>query len=259
MNIYHIIDSNTNERATCLSFDTTDDAQRYLDVMSTWESSKGVSLEIAPTEVPSMTVGELIENYDCDASGDIDVYDDYDESLGVAFCGGYILTDEGREHFKDALDINLEMGESGHYAIAHVNYFIDPDIDPDVDPDDPKFALLKQLFYGIAGFCADSDFKRWFTEKQSDPDEPNKPEHFLVVITDESGESPRLMTAYEILNWLDMWDCYPECGIAVWRVSGDETTRLNLYGAWHNPDEPLYMKGCLPDGTVVFDGYGTDH
>lgn len=258
MNIYHIIDSNTNERATCLSFDTTDDAQRYLDVMSTWESSKGVSLEIAATEVPSMTVGELIENYDCDASGDIDVYDDYDESLGIAFCGGYILTDEGREHFKDALDINLEMGESGRYAIAHVNYFIDPDIDPDVDPDDPKFALLKQLFYGIAGYCADSDFKRWFTEKQSDPDD--EPEQYLVRVTSDSGSDVSLKTATWILNWLDMQDCYPpDLDIAVWKVADGAPQEVTLYGAWHKPDDPLYMKGCLADGTVVFDGYGTDH
>ena len=197
----------------------------------------------------TLKIRELLDMSDVS----IDVYDNVCEEISVAFewDGTFELSAEGAEHFAEVLDYDITIGDSNGYAYGVV------DVDGDEGVWQHKLRVASEFFYAAAGYCAASDYDRWFTEKQSDPDTP--PEHFLAVITTDTGESPRLMTAYEILNWLDMWDCYPECGITVWRISGGETTRLNLYGAWHNPDDPLYMKGCLPDGTVVFDGYGTDH
>ena len=34
---------------------------------------------------------------------DIDIYDDYDERIGIAFCGPVELTREGEAYFKDIL------------------------------------------------------------------------------------------------------------------------------------------------------------
>ena len=40
---------------------------------------------------------------------DIDVYDDYDESIGIAFRGAIDLTEEGKEEFKNILDFEIDF------------------------------------------------------------------------------------------------------------------------------------------------------
>ena len=86
---------------------------------------------------------------------------------------------------------------------------------------------------------------------------------YLVQIHDSYNNSvwSSMKTANEILNWLDMDDCYPELSIKVFDVETQFGTveELEVYGTWHNFKEPLYMKVTHSDGTIAFDGYGTDH
>lgn len=86
---------------------------------------------------------------------------------------------------------------------------------------------------------------------------------YLVQIHDSYHNSvwARMETATEILNWLDMDDCYPELSIKVFDVETQfgAIEELEVYGTWHNFDKPLYMKVTHSDGTIEFDGYGTDH
>ena len=80
---------------------------------------------------------------------DIDVCDDYDESCYIAFCGPMELTPDGKERFKTALSRTCDLGDD--IVILHA--------DSDLEVNE-----LHDLFYAMAGYCADSDYKRWFVE-----------------------------------------------------------------------------------------------
>lgn len=87
---------------------------------------------------------------------DVDVYDNVCEELAIAFCGPVTLTDEGREQFKDALDLDVK-------AINAYGITIDVD-DEDESIFEKKLKSAKAFFWSAAGFCADSDFKKWFAD-----------------------------------------------------------------------------------------------
>lgn len=84
---------------------------------------------------------------------DIDVYDDYDERLGIAFCYGYKLTEAGEKQFEEALDMDIEItnGFGGAVGIVHC--------------EDGKEATRAMIFFNsIAGWCSSDDFDKWFEE-----------------------------------------------------------------------------------------------
>jgi len=84
---------------------------------------------------------------------DIDVYDDYTEELGIAFCGPAELTEEGKSEFGDVLDYDITIYDNVNEAVISIN-----------DYPDAGGRLLKasRLFYGLAGYCNESDYKKWF-------------------------------------------------------------------------------------------------
>lgn len=90
---------------------------------------------------------------------DIDVYDDVCEALAIAFCGPLELTEEGKNHFADVLDYDIELDFSGSIYTAAV--CVDGD-----DGDGWKLRLKKarEFFYSAAGYCKDSDWDKWFVE-----------------------------------------------------------------------------------------------
>lgn len=94
------------------------------------------------------TVAELL-----DSEVDIDVVDDVTEELCVAFCGKAALTDAGRERFKDALDLPVQIDISGANAVAII-------LLNDRDDWERMLRLVSDLFYSLAGFC--SDWEKWF-------------------------------------------------------------------------------------------------
>lgn len=95
-----------------------------------------------------ITVRDLLEQ-----KTDIDVYDDYDESLAIAFCGPMALTDEGEKEFGKALD--LEVTIPYDVAIVHVN------------DDEELLDIAVRLFCSLAGYCTTDEYDRWFKEGQA--------------------------------------------------------------------------------------------
>lgn len=85
-------------------------------------------------------------------------------------------------------------------------------------------------------------------------------EKFLVVTKDEGEVYASMWTAKEILDYLGMTDCFEYDEIHVYDVREiGKVEELFLHGTWHDADKPLYMKVTRHDGTIVFDGFGTDH
>lgn len=103
--------------------------------------------------ITKMKVWELLKK-----EIDIDVYDNVCEELGIAFCGPQELTDEGHEHFYDALYYDVEIIAGPYETLAIV------DVDAEEGEWQKKLALAKELFYGMAGWCSEETYKRWFKE-----------------------------------------------------------------------------------------------
>ena len=85
-------------------------------------------------------------------------------------------------------------------------------------------------------------------------------EKFLVVTKDEGEVYASMWTAERVLDYLGMTDCFEYDEIHVYDVREiGKVEELFLHGTWHDMDQPLYMKVTRHDGTIVFDGFGTDH
>ena len=91
-------------------------------------------------------------------NGDIDVYDNVCEELGIAFWGPMKLTKEGKQKFAEVLEYDIEIKEGGLYgfdkAIVDVDY-------PDWED---RLKKAKELFYSLAGYCPADDYDKWFIE-----------------------------------------------------------------------------------------------
>lgn len=85
---------------------------------------------------------------------DIDVYDNVEESLAIAFCGPAELTAEGKRKFAEALEYNIDVDE--RYGAAVV----------DVDAPNWRHRLneAKAFFYAAAGYCTETNYDKWFKE-----------------------------------------------------------------------------------------------
>lgn len=106
-----------------------------------------------------MTVREFIELWADGTHEDIDVYDNVCEELGIAYVGGETLTKCGEKHFAEVLGYEIDVIEPRtryEYPVAIV----------DIDGDDWKHKLkvAKDFFYSAAGYCKDSDYRKWFRE-----------------------------------------------------------------------------------------------
>ena len=88
---------------------------------------------------------------------DIDVYDDYTEELGIAFCGPMKLTKEGQEYFKDVLDYDIIVYTNNDLQEAVVQV-------GDYDDAEDRFDKACELFNSMAGYCSDTNYNKWFKE-----------------------------------------------------------------------------------------------
>lgn len=100
-----------------------------------------------------MTVGEFLE-LECD----IDIYDNVDERLGIAYCGPMELTEAGVDKFGPVLDLLVHINWSENIAVLDVGH----------DAWLTKLNLAKELFDGLAGYCAESDYDKWFHDPEED-------------------------------------------------------------------------------------------
>lgn len=104
-----------------------------------------------------MTIKEFLTLWEDGTHDDVDVYDNVCEEIGIAYCNGYKLTKEGTAKFNEVLSYNIDVNEKYGTAIVDVD---------DADEKMWKHKLNKaaEFFYAIAGYCADSDFNKWFIE-----------------------------------------------------------------------------------------------
>ena len=85
---------------------------------------------------------------------DVDVYDNVCEELAIAFCGPMELTEEGKEKFVEALEYDVDVDVRFNLAVVDIDY-------PDWKT---RLRKAKEFFYGMAGYCAESDYEKWFIE-----------------------------------------------------------------------------------------------
>ena len=97
------------------------------------------------------TVRDLIEGYE----DDIDVYDDYDERIGIAYCGTQ-LTEKGKEKFKEVLDFPISVADEC-VVIQTDGMGTDKEIER-------KLNLAYAMFYGMAGYCSETVWNELFCD-----------------------------------------------------------------------------------------------
>lgn len=103
-----------------------------------------------------MKVREFVKEWENEIHDDIDVWDNVCEELGIAYCTGTKLTKEGEEYFKEVLDYDIDVDED--YCTAII------DIDDEEGIWQKKLRKAKEFFYSAAGYCAESDYDKWFAE-----------------------------------------------------------------------------------------------
>lgn len=90
---------------------------------------------------------------------DVDVCDDVDESLYIAFVGPVTLTPAGELEFADALDLEVTLPpEDNDYcypACVHVDH-------PNEKVWRRQLRAALDLFYALGGYCMDVDYEKWF-------------------------------------------------------------------------------------------------
>lgn len=101
-----------------------------------------------------MKVRDFIKVFD----GDIDVYDNYTEELGIAYCGKIQLTPEGKKKFQKALNLPVESLNTERMIVDVSGK------DLSDEECNARLQIAKELFEGMAGYCADKDYNKWFIE-----------------------------------------------------------------------------------------------
>lgn len=102
-----------------------------------------------------ITVKDFISVFD----GTIDVYDNYTEELGIAYCGEK-LTPEGEKHFAEALRLPIERIDNEMLVVA-VNAPGQSEKETE-----RKLQIAKDFFESAAGFCTSKDYDKWFKEDE---------------------------------------------------------------------------------------------
>ena len=86
---------------------------------------------------------------------------------------------------------------------------------------------------------------------------------YLVQLHDLNDNSicSSMKNKNEIIDMIDMSDCYNDLEFRVFDVETQygSVEELEVHGCWHDFKNPLYIKATHSDGTIEFDGYGTDH
>ena len=94
---------------------------------------------------------DMVNKLDLDEDVQVDGTDCY-----IAVCGGTELTEEGKKHFAQALELPME----GHCVISER----DEDYDDYEENGTGALANAEELLYALAGYCACSDWDKWFRD-----------------------------------------------------------------------------------------------
>ena len=85
------------------------------------------------------------------------------------------------------------------------------------------------------------------------------PKKYVVEISVNGEDTLSLKTASQIIRDIDMFDCLEFDHYYVFDIDNESASKLEIYGCWHDPSNPLSIKATYPNGLIAFDGYGTDH
>ena len=107
-----------------------------------------------------MTIREFIKEWADDSKPDIDVYDDVVEELGIAYCSGQTLTKAGWEHFSRIMDYEIEI----YYGTGDWDFDIAVVKLNDYEDWEERLGYVSEFFHSAAGYCADTDYNKWFKE-----------------------------------------------------------------------------------------------
>lgn len=80
----------------------------------------------------------------------VDVADDYDERLWIAFDGAVSLTEIGGDVFKEALDLEVKLTTPSDALVICRNA--------------REAETVKELFESLAGYCTEDEWELWFEE-----------------------------------------------------------------------------------------------
>ena len=84
-------------------------------------------------------------------------------------------------------------------------------------------------------------------------------QYLVQIKSDDEVINSSLMKSNEIISRQDATD-YTYETLQVYDISEfGKVKPLKIFGCWHDPKNPLYIKVVDENGNVVFDGYGTDH
>ena len=86
---------------------------------------------------------------------DVDMGDDIEDRVNIAFCGPCKLTEFGKERFVDILDCKVIYNEEYCYATICLDEYEDWE---------EKLDSAELLFVGFAGYIPDSQYKKLFKE-----------------------------------------------------------------------------------------------
>lgn len=109
------------------------------------------------------------------ADEDIDVYDDYDERCGCAYCPPTCLTELGEARFARALNLDCVV----HDGVCSVEC-----------PTAKDASAVAELFEAIAGYCSSEDWDAWFYYPVEE--KPNGETRWKVTF--RNGEQTREIT-----------------------------------------------------------------
>jgi hypothetical protein len=116
-----------------------------------------------------ITIKQLLDEKDIS----IDISDDFDESLYIAYESGYELTDKGLEHFKDILDLQVKISikNATGTIILEPTYekWDENDSEHTNKHGEPVNALhykCYELFEGLAGYIDSDKYDLWFKERK---------------------------------------------------------------------------------------------
>jgi hypothetical protein len=116
-----------------------------------------------------LTIKQLLDEKDIS----IDISDDYDNSLYIAYESGYELTDKGLEHFKDILDLQVDINvNSATGSVRITPTYSGWDMNKSEHTNrhgEPVNALhykCYELFEGLSGYIDSDKYDLWFKERK---------------------------------------------------------------------------------------------
>ena len=90
---------------------------------------------------------------------DVDIYNDYIDGVIPAFCGPQGLTEAGEEHYKEVLDLDVELDPrpDPKWAEVKLDHF------PQKKADD-LYGKVSEFFWDCAGYIDENEYEKYFKE-----------------------------------------------------------------------------------------------